>query len=356
MTLPFSRNHSESKMLDEIRQQPIALEQTLRQGAHALDELSRRFDRRLPNLVILAARGTSDNAAQFGRYLIEITTGIPVSLAATSTLTLYHAPLAFQNTLVVGVSQSGESTDTNAYLEEARRCGAVTVGVTNEPSSIMTRIAHHTLLVQAGPEESVAATKTYTGQMLAMYQLASALGGAIRQDALAALPESVEAALELEDVVAEAAWRHREIDRAAVVGRGLNYSNALEFGLKLMETCYVSAERFSAADFMHGPVALLEPDFPLFLFAPPGATAQSMDRLLRKATETSASIFRVTDRREGGVGVTIPVQAPVDRHYPDLYTPIPYIVPAQLFSAHLAAAKGLNPDQPRSLSKVTKTM
>src|SRR5580658_6409152 len=177
-----------SKMLEETRQQPEALARTLDEASGAVQKLRQRFERHRPKLVILVARGTSDNAAQFGRYLIEITAQIPVSLAAPSVVTLYHSELDLTDTLVVGISQSGESTDTNAVLEDARRRGAVTVGITNEPASTMAGICEHALLARAGREESVAATKTYACQLMALYLLACALGGRVDAEALRRLP------------------------------------------------------------------------------------------------------------------------------------------------------------------------
>src|SRR6266404_7628449 len=169
-----------SKMLEETRQQPEALRKTLDGGIRGIAELRRHLEARRPRLIIMVARGTSDNAAQFGRYLIEITTRIPVSLAAPSILTLYECPLDFREVLVVGISQSGESTDTNAVLEDARKRGATTVGITNHPHSSMAKLAEHLLLIHAGSETSIAATKTYSSQLLTLYLLAYALAGDVR--------------------------------------------------------------------------------------------------------------------------------------------------------------------------------
>src|SRR5215472_13661118 len=286
-----------SRMLDEIRQQPETLARSLAAQLRRIEKFRATIAHRKPRLVVLAARGTSDNAAQFGRYLIEITTGIPVSLAAPSVVTLYKKGLDLRGTLVVGISQSGESTDTNAVLSNARKRGAITVGVTNEPRSTMAQTAEHILLVHAGEERSVAATKTYTGQLLALYLLASALGGSVRADDLRRIPGSVEAILRQESRIAEAVERYRFMSGTVTVGRGLNYANALEFGLKLMETCYVLAERFSAADLMHGPIAVVERAFPVFVFAPPGPTWPSVSRVLRRLAELKADTLVIT---EGG--------------------------------------------------------
>jgi glucosamine--fructose-6-phosphate aminotransferase (isomerizing) len=186
---------------------------------------------------VLVARGSSDNAAQFARYLLEITNGIPVSLSAPSIFTLYRCSVTLKDALVVAISQSGESTDTNLVLQRAGEAGAITVGITNEACSTLARLAQHVLLVRGGTEKSVAATKTYTGQLLMMYLLAFALGGSISVDDMRRLPHFAGEALKLESEIADRAERYRFMEHAVVVGRGLNYSNAFEFGLKLMETC-----------------------------------------------------------------------------------------------------------------------
>jgi len=266
-----------SKMLAEIREQPQALERTLKSELPRAKRLRAKFEKNRPRLIVLAARGTSDNAAQFARYLLEIATGIPVSLAAPSIYTLYDSAIDLREALVVAISQSGESTDTNAVLERAKAQGAATIGITNEPKSTLARLAEHTFLVRARKERSVAATKTYTGQLLACYLLAYALGTKkLDLDQLERIPEMAEAALTMEEEVRQRCQRYRFMDHAVVVGRGLNYSNAFEFALKLMETCYVVAERFSAADFMHGPIAMVGNAFPAFLFAPSGLTWPSI--------------------------------------------------------------------------------
>ena len=343
-------------MLDEIREQPAALERTLQAERKPIEQLRSLLERERPRLIMLAARGTSDNAAQFGRYLLEITTGIPVSLAAPSIFTLYQAKFNFDGVLVIAISQSGESTDTNLVLQRAREQGARTIGVTNEAASTLARLAEHVFLVHAGREESVAATKTYTGQLLVLYLLAHALGAGFAVDDLARLPEFAQTALGLEPEIARRAEGYRLMDHAIVVGRGLNYSNAFEFALKLMETCYVVAERFSSADLLHGPIAMVEASFPAFLFAPAGVTWPGMREMIEKLATLKAETLIITDASNqeavGLNGRTVAVPVPLD----ELFTPIPYIIPAQMFAACLAEQKGLNPDQPRTISKVTRTM
>jgi glucosamine--fructose-6-phosphate aminotransferase (isomerizing) len=345
-----------SRMLEEIRQQPSTLERTLTGELRHIERFKRLVEQRRPRLVVLCARGTSDNAAQFGRYLIEISTGIPVSLAAPSIYSVYNARMDLRDALVVAISQSGESTDTNLVLSRAREQGAITIGITNESGSAMATLAEHLLLVRAGRERSVAATKTYTGQVLLFYLLAYALGAKIRIDDLRRLPEWVDVGLSLEPEIAALSERYRFMDHAVVVGRGLNYANAFEFALKLMETCYVVAERFSSADFLHGPIAFVEQNFPAFLFAPSGPASASISEMLDKLRGLKAETVVITDNGNTDAQQKATRVIRLPRRFREIFTPIPYIVPAQIFAAHLAAQKGLDPDRPRTLSKVTRTL
>jgi glucosamine--fructose-6-phosphate aminotransferase (isomerizing) len=345
-----------SRMLEEIRQQPDTLERTLTAALRPIERFKQHIAKHPPRLIVLAARGTSDNAALFGRYLLEVTTGIPVSLAAPSIFTLYDARMDYRDALVVAISQSGESTDTNLVLSRAREQGALTIGITNEASSTLAGLAEYVFQVRARREKSVAATKTYTGQVLMLYLLAYALGGRIRVDDLRRLPERANMALQLEPEIAALSERYRFMRHAVVVGRGLNYANAFEFALKMMETCYVIAERFSSADFLHGPIAMIEPNFPAFLFAPSGATWTSIREMLDKLEQLKAETVVITDasNTEAAERATRLIRLP--RKLSELFTPIPYIIPAQIFAACLADQKGLDPDKPRTISKVTLTM
>jgi glucosamine--fructose-6-phosphate aminotransferase (isomerizing) len=228
----------------------------------------------------------------------------------------------------------------------------------------MARLAEHVLLVRAGREQSVAATKTYTGQLLMLYLLGYALGAPLPLDAVRRLAAHAEAALRMEARVAEIAERYTFIERGLVVARGLNYANALEFALKLMETCYVVAERFSAADLLHGPIAMIESAFPAFLFAPPGVTWQGLAEMLDKLQHLKADSLVITDESNaeamghGRRGICLPIDlADKGGVLPaEIWTPIPYIIPAQMFAALLAEQKGLDPDRPRTLTKVTRTL
>ena len=343
-----------SLMLAEIEQQPDALERTIKREGRRIARFANSLKKRGPRLIVLVARGSSDNAALFGRYLLEISTGIPVSLAAPAVHTIYRARLDLRDSLVIGISQSGEGADVNLVLENTRRGGATTLAITNEPNSKMAQVADETFLIHAGKERSVAATKTYTGQLLIFHLLADALSGNKRFAEVERLPGLAAVTLGLRPTIEKMVERYVFMDHCVVVGRGLNYANAYEFAIKLMETCYVVAERFSSADFLHGPIAMVERSFPAFMFAPPGKTLREMKDLLARLTSLGAETVVISSEQAvlklATRGITIP------ERINELLSPIPYIVPAQLFAALLARAKGLSPDRPRSLAKVTRTV
>lgn len=339
-------------MLREIREQPAALARTLhRESAHMV-RVARYLKKQPPPVIVLVARGTSDNAALFGRYLLELTTGIPVSLSAPSIHTLYRRRLELKNALVVGISQSGEGEDINVVLESCKKSGAFVVAITNNRRSRAAAIAHEVFLTRAGVEQSVAATKTYTCQLMLLYMLAAAMAPG-RISEIERIPEYAEMALGLAPQVEASIGRYRYAGHCAVVGRGLNYASANELALKLMETCYMVAERFSSADFLHGPIAMVERDFPVILFAPPGRIFRDLFTLAQRLRALQADSLIISSEKrileQASCSITMPLAIP------DLYSPIPYIIPGQLFAARLAEIKGLSPDQPRGLTKITRT-
>lgn len=341
-------------MLQEIAEQPAALARTIEAERVKIARLGKFLNQRGIDLIVLVARGSSDNAALFGRYLLEIKTGIPVSLSAPSVHTLYNSKLKLNRALVIGVSQSGEGEDINRVLENARGCGAYAVGITNEPASSMTQIVDETLVMHGGQERSVAATKTFTGQMMLFYMLAAELANETSSLSYDVVPELAARALEQEPAILELVQRYVFMENCVVVGRGLAYANAYELALKLMETCYVVAERFSSADFLHGPVAMVERHFPVILFAPPGVMLAGVKDLIGRLRELHADTLGITADLDAAGACTRAIIMP--RDIDEFLAPIPYIIPGQLFAALLAEAKGLDPDAPRSLSKVTRTL
>src|SRR5688500_18907160 len=310
-----------SLMLAEIAEQPAALERTIAEERGKIAKLGGVLKDRDVKLIVLVARGSSDNAALFGRYLIEITTGIPASLSAPSVHTICGGRPRLDHALVVGVSQSGEGEDINRVLETARAGGAYTVGITNESNSSMTKLVDETLLTQGGPERSVAATKTFTGQMLLFYMLAAELADKAPPVSYEATPQLVAGALEQRPAIAELVQRYVFMENCVVVGRGLAYANAYEMALKLMETCYVVAERFSSADFLHGPLAMVERHFPVILFAPPGVMLPGVKSLIERLRELKADTLAITSDPEAARMCTRSIV--MSREIDEFVAPIP---------------------------------
>ena len=343
-----------SHMLEEIRRQPDVIAGLAEHENEAAETLAAEIERRGIDLVIMAARGTSDHAAIYGKYLLEIKNAIPVALADPSVVTLYSAKLKLQRALVVGISQSGEATDVAEYLTLAKECGALTAAITNEPGSLLTRIADHTILCRAGKELGVAATKTYTSTLAAFYLLSAALA---HDDTcthkLSSCADAMRKALSLEPHLQSKAERFRFVESGVIMARGFNYATALETALKLKETSYISMLGYSAADFLHGPIATVHEGYPCFLIAPPGKAYQSMLDLAERLRDIGAELVITSSEEEILSLATIPISMPVDLD--EELTPLTYIIPGQLLACHLALARGRDPDQPRGLSKVTLT-
>jgi glucosamine--fructose-6-phosphate aminotransferase (isomerizing) len=314
--------------------------------------------------VLYAARGTSDNAAVYGKYLATIHAGLPAGLAVPSSATVYDTPLDLRECLVVGISQSGETPDVAEYVAHARRAGAFTIAVTNDDDSLLARQADTVLATHAGRERAVAATKTFTSQLavLALFWATwsddPALLRALRDD----VPGAMRAALSLEGEVAEIAQWLRFSERLLVAARGYNFATALEAALKFKETSYIAAMPYSAADLMHGPIAMVGPGYPALLHSLSGRALPAMRQLERDLLERRAELVVVEDTQEGAKdtlegsergrrrGLRLP------QAVPEPLSPLVAIVPGQMLALHLAAARGYDPDRPRGLNKVTKTL
>jgi len=368
-------------MLQEIQEQPVALQRTLDNTKDMARRVALEAQGRGVSMVLLAARGTSDHAALYAQYLFQYLNGIPVALATPSLYTLYGASLRLEQTLVIGISQSGESPDIVEVVAQARAAGALTVGVTNHEMSLLANTAEYTLLCHAGPERSVAATKTYTTTCLVLAMLSAfMLGGEALQDGIERIPDIVTAALESEAHIAQIAARYVYARDCVVLGRAFQYSTARETALKLEETCYIVATPFSTADFRHGPAALIERGLPVIVFAPPGRTSADSLALLQWLRERGADSLVIAEEEQVLALATVPIQLTLPTvmngivhttgdvsggkdtkkatatSITELLAPFAYIVPGQLFAQHLALQKGLNPDSPRSLSKITRTL
>jgi glucosamine--fructose-6-phosphate aminotransferase (isomerizing) len=340
---------------DEILEQPDAAQRLLDAGPGSLAGFTAAVRARRPRFAVIAARGTSDNAGIYAQYLLAIRNGLVVALAAPSTITLYGARPSMADALVIGISQSGRSPDIVAVLDEARRQGALTVAMTNDAASNLAEQADHVMDLQAGPELATAATKTYTTELLAVALLSAALDppspGEMRD--LAGLPGLISAALTAEPDARDLAAAHAERQRAVVLGRGFSYASAREWALKLQELALVAAMAYSAADFEHGPLALAEPGLPVLAVAPSGRELEAQVALLGRLKEThEARLLVISDARAARVldeGLALP------DGIPPWLAPIVDILPAQLYAYHLTVARGLDPEHPRTISKVTET-
>ena len=304
---------------------------------------------------IIAARGTSDHAATYAQYAWGALARRPVALATPSLHTLYHAPPRLDGALVVGVSQSGQSPDIVSVVEEGRRQGRPTLAITNDGSSPLAAAADYVIELHAGAERSVAATKTYTAQLAVMALLAAAWSGEqARLDELQRLPGALAATLQGATIVGPRAERYRYMEQCVVIGRGYNYPTALELALKLKELTYVMADAYSSADFRHGPIATITQGMPALLIMPTGATFADMLDLAHELRARGAELIICSDAPEAQALATTVL--PLAGALPEWLSPVAAIVPGQLLALHLALARGLAPDQPRGLKKVTLTV
>ena len=339
---------SRSVLRAEIGEQPDVLARLLvREGAN-VRRIARDLARRDLRFVLVAARGTSDNAARYAQYALGLTCRLPVALAGPSLVTLYGAPPRLKGALVVGISQSGRSPDVVETGASARREGSPTLAIVNDPESPLAKAAAEVIPLHAGVERSVAATKTYTAQLLAVALLAAGLSGSRKHaEGLGALPDAVDEALGVEAAARRAASRLAQASRLVVLSRGLNYPTAHEIALKLKELALLEAEALSGADFRHGPIALAGPGLPAIVVSPPGSAIDAdLAALAEELRRRGSPVLPIGPAGRGAL--------PVPR-LPELLSPIVSVVPGQLLAFHAARARGLDPDAPRGLQKVTET-
>jgi glucosamine--fructose-6-phosphate aminotransferase (isomerizing) len=350
-------------MADEIRETPGIVQEQLDATGAVLEAVAEAVRRARPRWVSIVARGTSDHAAIYARYLIETQLGWPVGLASPSVTTIYQAPTDWTDGLVLAVSQSGRSPDLAAVVEAARRGGALTVAVTNVAGSPLELAAAHTVACRAGEERAVAATKSYVAELAAVAGIVAAL--VPDSDLAAALPRApavlgrtLEAAsawfagagqgrgLELVEAIAVAG-------RALVVSRGFNLATALETALKMKETGRIFAEGYSSADLEHGPIALAGAGFPTVVFRPDGPMGAAIDPAAAKARSLGASPWIIGGPEMAGAPDALAIDALAE--LPECLTPLALILPGQLLAEAVAVRLGLSPDAPSGLSKVTLT-
>jgi glucosamine--fructose-6-phosphate aminotransferase (isomerizing) len=338
----------------EVREQPAALARLLSEGRSAAEAAAERIRARSVRFVVLAARGSSDNAARYGQYVLGIRHRLVAALATPSLFTQYQVAPSLAESLVIGISQSGQSPDVVEVLREGRRQGAVTLAITNALDSPLATTAEAVLPLHAGAEHAVAATKTYTAQVMAIAMLSAALNRDEQAwNELGAVPSLVERAIQLCAPGLGLAESFRDHEKLIVVGRGYNFSTALEITLKVKETTGVMADGYSSADFLHGPKAILDAALPLLAVAP-GRVFEDLDRVVAFAREAGAPLVAVSDREDLLGAADVPLRLPSG--IPEWLSPVVAIVPGQLWALGLSLARGTNPDAPPGLAKVTHTL
>ena len=339
----------------EILEQPACLERLLKAQRDTVEEIAHAIQSQDIRFAFLAARGTSDNAGRYANYLWGAMNSLPLALATPSLFTYYQQPPHLRDALVVGVSQSGQSPDIVSVLEEGKRQGNLTLAITNEPDSPLAEIADFVIHIEAGLEKAVAATKTYTTELMSIAMLSTALADdSIRWGELERVAGWVGEVLQHDEAIKRAAERYRYIEQCVVLGRGYNYATAFEWALKLKELTYVEAEPYSSADFQHGPVAMVARGFPVMAVAPEGKVLDSMLALLTHLQQDLlAELVVISNASKALESAQVTITIP--KAVPEWLSPLVSIVPAQLFSYHLTLAKGFDADQPRTIKKVTET-
>ncbi len=340
---------------NEIFEQPKRLKNLLYHQRTTAEQIAAKIRARDIKYVFLAARGTSDNAGRYANYLWGAFNRLPIALATPSLFTYYAQPPRLDGALVVGVSQSGKSPDIVSVLEEGRRQGCLTLTVTNAPDSPLAQAADLVFDIQAGPEKAVAATKTYTTELMALAMISAAMRGEAQGwQELEKVPAWVEELLGQDTEIERMVQRYRYMNQCVVLGRGFNYATAFEWALKLKELTYIIAEPYSSADFQHGPIAMVEGGFPVLAVTPQGKVFDSMLEMLTHLHQSqNAELVVISDEERALRLAQSPIRLPAG--IPEWLTPLVAIVAGQLFACHLTRAKGYDTEKPRSITKVTET-
>ncbi|CAL9427699.1 Glutamine--fructose-6-phosphate aminotransferase [isomerizing] [Streptomyces sp. enrichment culture] len=339
-------------MAREMAEQPAVLRRILAEGVPTIRRVAEEVAARSPRFVLLTARGTSDNAALYAKYLLEIRLGLPCGLTSMSTITAYGARPDLTDVLAVTVSQSGGSPDLVASTRAAREAGAITLAVTNNPDSPLAGVSEYHIDIMAGPEKALPATKTYTASLLALYLLAEGLRGGDGAPARV-LPGLAAQLLGRHDEVRALAARYRFAERMVITSRGYGYPTAKEAALKLMETSYIPALSYSGADLLHGPLAMVDNVSPVIAVVTDGKGGEALRPVLDRLRGRGADLMVVGPRHhveKASAGFVLPTEGVSEELQVVLE-----IIPLQLLAHEIAIARGQDPDAPRALAKVTET-
>jgi glucosamine--fructose-6-phosphate aminotransferase (isomerizing) len=338
----------------EIREQPEAIQRLIdaekENVAHIARSLRGRF-----KYGFIAARGSSDNAARYAQYLFGSHNRLPVALATPSLFTLYKHPPRLEEALVIAISQSGQSPDIVEVIHEGRRQGRPTVAITNDPESPLAQAAEHLIQLHAGREQAVAATKTYTASLMALALLSSALADdPFRLAEVNRIPLAMQHTIDNMEPALPRVERYRYMSHSIVIGRGYNYATAFEVALKIKELTRVITEPYSSADFRHGPIAMVREGFPVIIIALRGSVSEDIRSLVTELQGKEAELLMISD--EPALLAQAHLAMPIPAGLEEWLTPLVSVLPGQLFGMALACAKGLDPDRPAGLHKVTETV
>ncbi len=339
---------------DEIYQQPEVIRRLVRDENGQIRRLAEQLKSEPPSYIIIGARGTSDNAATYAKYLFGMFNHIPVGLATPSLFTLYKQPPLMHGGLVIGISQSGQTPDVLSIFAEAKRQGVTSVAITNKADSPMAQAADHAIYLNAGLEKAVPASKSYTAQLAAIAAIAAYWSGEeplIHE--LEGLADFAQEVISQEPAAEAAAKKFAKKNYMVVVGRGLNQCTASEIALKIKELSYMVAESYSAADFRHGPIAMLDEEFPAVAVAPQGMAAEDMSQMIGEIRQTNADLAVISNVESLLLQSDFPIRLPAN--LPEWLSPLIATIPGQLLALHLCLRKGYDPDRPRGLKKVTLT-
>jgi glutamine---fructose-6-phosphate transaminase (isomerizing) len=343
-----------STTLQEIYEQPEAIGELIQSERSNIEKITRELAGKF-SYIVIAARGTSDNAARYAQYLFGAHNGLQVALATPSLFSVYKHPPRLDGALIIGISQSGQSPDIVSVLSEAHRQGRPTIAITNIDTSPLANAADYVIPLHAGPEKGVAATKTYTTSLIALALFSCLMeGNNERISELMKAPASIQQTFALLESVIPHVERYCYMEHCAVLGRGYNYSTAFEAALKVKELNRIVAEPYSTADFMHGPIATVHKGFPVFVISPRGAVADDMQELIANLKKIEAELIILSDDQTVLTKANFPL--PYASGLPEWLTPLTAVIPAQLFALQLSIEKGFDPDHPVGLKKVTETI
>lgn len=346
-------------LYNEIHEQPSVIRRLLENETGSIRQiiasLHRSGGQTAYNYLLIAARGSSDNAARYAQYLFGARNRLPVALATPSLFSLYRQPPDLTGALLLGISQSGKSPDIVSVNAEGKRQGRPTLAITNVADSPLAQASDYVIHLNAGPEKAIAATKTYTSSLGALALLSAARSGEVESlEQLQQVPEWMERCLDRIETYLPRIERYRYMSHCIVIGRGYNYATAFEIALKIKELTRTITEPYSSADFRHGPIAMVTEGFPVIVVAPGGAVSADVSDLIDEVKRRGAELLIVSEQESLLEKADLPL--PIPAGIPEWLTPLVAVIPGQLFSMALAQARGLNPDQPLGLTKVTETL